>query len=143
MIIARAFSVACIIAMIGLAAMFYALFYEPAPISTASRQVAEQTVKRGETLTISNSAIFDKSCAAVIYRAVYDKKGTRVFTDTEIRPANALLGQTTPTRSIPVPDFAAPGPAQYRVMIEWQCNFVQRLWPNVKELPVLNFTVTP
>jgi hypothetical protein len=139
----RLMAAAFILAAFGLLLMFIALLDASHPEPTNNRRVQTPVVAPGERLVITNGLTTPTTCNALIYRTVYDGEGTRVYSESEYKPGVPYtdVPPVHVLRAIPIPDYADPGPAEYHVVVEWQCNFVQRLFPQIVELPVLDFTL--
>ena len=141
--VANGFVIAFMLSMCGIVALVITLYREPFPESDQARSIITNEVARGDDLIIKNSLVRLKSCAAVIYRAAYDADGTKIYTDTEYRPGSSIKSgqRIADRREIHIPDWATPGEAVYEVDIDWSCNAVQRLFPNVQILPPLQFII--
>jgi hypothetical protein len=124
------------IAMFGL---FLVWQLDGDPRKTAIRTVVTPNVEQGGDLMLRVAAIMDQTCAVNVRRAIVDSEGTLHLSVPVIDTREAGTAITT-IRST-VPSGAAPGPAYYRVTLEWQCNPLQRLWPRIEQLPDLPFTI--
>jgi hypothetical protein len=143
--ILRALVVLMIAAMAGIAVMLEGLVTQQPPSPKSTRAVETPVVKPGGNFVIHNGLTTTTSCSALIYRSIFDASGTRIFADSEYRPGSGTLGEnrSAEIRTFLIPYYAAPGRAEYNVVVEWQCNFIQRLWPQVRELPDLYFEIRP
>jgi hypothetical protein len=89
----------------------------------------------GETLRIRHQVWRDKSCATTVYRLVFDKDNDRfIVPDLEFSRGVLPLGADTFVVPVPISPQADPGPAVYRVMREYRCNFLHNIWP-IKDGP--------
>ncbi|MGE4245495.1 MAG: hypothetical protein AB7E66_05795 [Parvibaculaceae bacterium] len=123
-------------------AYFLISVQEAAPLSDAERAPLTPVVQPGGTLIIKNSFTRRKACSAWFHRAIYDSSETLIFSQSEYRPAIGPTGFRIPSiRQITLPAYAKQGQARYEVTVEWSCNWAQRLWPRVVELPPLTFRI--
>lgn len=124
---------------------FFILYNEPAPTPDLRRRILTPIVRAGDDIKIQNSFIQSNKCFGRFYRSIYDSSGTLIWTQEEPRPpeTNGDGRKRSVIRAISIPKSAAPGPAEYKLTIEWTCNIVQRINPHLIQLPTFYFEILP
>ena len=113
-------------------------YNEPAPVVYSVRKVLTPVVPPGGELQIRISADFAKKCDATVYRSIVDSSGIEADYAPEPRPT-----KTDYTIKITIPLGAAPGPAFYSARVVWNCNFVQKWFPQEVIQRNINFNIAP
>lgn len=120
-------------------ALVLAWHFDGDPREMAVRTVMTPMVEQGGELAVKVAAVMDQRCTVIVERSIIDSEGTvRIAEPVESvrEPGTSILI----ARSI-VPSASAPGPARYRVTMNWVCNPLQELWPRVEQLPDLPFEI--
>lgn len=90
----------------------------------------------GEVLRIRHAVWRDKSCATAVYRLIFDKDQHRFIVPDLDFPVGVLpLGADTFVVPVPVSSQAEPGPATYRAVRYYRCNWVHWVFP-IREGPI-------
>jgi hypothetical protein len=131
----------------GGTAGFVLMLTEPGATSYIGREVDTPYVKPGGDFVLSVKVWRAKSCDSLIRRYIYDSSKREFPYKPEWRAGNSAdqragVYEMNPVKLKIAPD-AAPGPAQFRAVIDWECNAVQRIWPNQVQLPDVGFTILP
>ncbi len=114
------------------------LLNEPSPVSSSKLDVLTPEVAPGQDFKMHVSSEITKKCKGTIWRSIIDSAGVQTNYKPVPRPDDPDFSV-----SLTVPLGAAPGPATYQSRIEWECNYVQELWPRVVLLRRALFTITP
>ena len=114
------------------------------PVHVAKTTLLTPEVAQGSFLRIEYSVIRDRACRTNIERQIIDSKGTRfILSETDLE----VVGPTGPDQFITasqVPAMVHPGPARYRVTLNYSCNIIHRLfWPITDARPDISFFVLP
>jgi hypothetical protein len=100
--------------------------------------------KPGELLRIRHVVSRDKSCQTTVYRLIFDRDGDRfIVPDLEFAGGVLPLGADTFTVPVPISPEADPGPATYRVLRKYRCNWLHWIWPIMDGPYDYGFTVSP
>lgn len=123
-----------------------ALFLDNAAPIVYQRAVASPpVVEAGKSLYLQMHVIrYRTDCTGVASRWVIDSTGTRfAITDFSLE-AEIELGEHDVARTIKIPDIAAPGPAKYKLAVNYYCNWTHRIFkPIVVGAPLVRFTILP
>jgi len=104
-------------------------------------------VKPGGTLTVIRNIVRRRSCETVAYRTIRDGAGALHLYDPRHviinAPASKIGLSDTLTSDMLIPRSANPGEAEWRVTLEWKCNWVQKWfdWPIVVMRPPIKFMI--
>lgn len=131
----------------GGTAVFVYWLTEPGATSYIGREVQTPYVRPGGYFILSVKVYRSKSCDSIVRRYVYDSTKREFPYKPDWRQANSAdqragVYEMNPVK-LTIPDEMAPGPAQFRAVIDWECNPVQRIWPNRVQLPDVPFIVLP
>lgn len=114
------------------------------PIIYEDAKALAPTVEQGGTIEIEFSVFRTRICPLITKRWLYDAAKERHSIPQYTTGLKLLAGRETYRRSITVPLAAAPGPAEYRVTLEYVCNPLQNfLGPIVVTSPPIKFRVLP
>lgn len=111
-------------------------YNEGAPVVYAQRQLLTPNVAPGDELQIQITSELKKSCVASVRRYITDATGATTEFAPVKRPAFASY-----TVKLIVPQSAAPGPALYGARAEWECNPLQKWFPNEVVQPDIPFMI--
>lgn len=120
-------------------ALLLAWHFDGDPREIAVRTVLTPIVEQGGVISVKVVATMDQRCLVTIERAVIDSERTLRLAE----PVESVREPGTSeliVRAI-VPSASKPGPADYRVTMNWQCNPLQKIWPRVEQLPDLSFEI--
>ncbi|MCL6653464.1 hypothetical protein A6R70_14320 [Agrobacterium rubi] len=135
-----------IFALAGLGTVNVAIWVadrEP-PIIYEDAKALAPTVEQGGTIEIEFSVFRTRICPLITKRWLTDSAKERHSIPQFTTGLRLLAGRETYRRSITVPVAAAPGPAEYRVTLEYRCNPLQGfLGPIVVTSPPIRFSVLP
>lgn len=135
-----------IFALAGLGTINVAIWVadrEP-PIIYEDAKALAPTVEQGGTIEIEFSVFRTRICPLITKRWLTDSAKERHSIPQFTTGLRLLAGRETYRRSITVPVAAAPGPAEYRVTLEYVCNPLQNfLGPIVVTSPPIRFSVLP
>lgn len=100
------------------------------------------TVEQGGTIEIEFSVFRTRICPLIAKRWLTDSAKERHSIPQFTTGLRLLAGRETYRRSITVPVAVAPGPAEYRVTLEYVCNPLQKfLGPIIVDSPPVKFDV--
>lgn len=125
----------------SLPAAFILLLKEesPIPVGTSKREVLTPFVAPGEKLIVHIEADLTKTgCKAKVFRSIVDSANVVTNYDPEERPS--FTKYDVP---LTVALGAAPGDAEYQARVEWNCNFIQAIFPRVTVQRPLKFIIVP
>ena len=105
--------------------------------------ITSPDVPAGGSLQITGYVIVPGGCRAVLVRRAYDSGGVLVAVLGENVISNLDATPARSARTMPIPGTASPGPALLTQVVEWACNWPQRLFPRQRGLRALEFTITP
>jgi hypothetical protein len=98
----------------------------------------------GDTLRVKHVIWRDRSCDTVIYRLIFDHNDRRyIVPDLEFATGVLPLGHDTFVAPVPVSPEAAPGPAIYRAVRRYRCNWVHWIFPIMDGPFNYPFTISP
>lgn len=84
----------------------------------------------GETLRVRHSIWRDRSCDTVVFRLIFDQNERRyIVPELEFAAGVLPLGSDTFVAPVPISPEAAPGPAKYRAVRRYRCNWLHWIWP--------------
>ncbi|WP_288430184.1 hypothetical protein [uncultured Agrobacterium sp.] len=116
---------------------------DPPIIYEEARALSEE-VEQGATIEIEFSVFRTRICPLTTKRWLTDAANERHSIPQYTTGLKLLAGRETYRRSITVPPAAAPGPAEYRVTLEYVCNPLQNfLGPIVVKSPPIKLKVLP
>ena len=134
----------CIFALAGLGSINLGIWVvdrEP-PIIYEDAKALSPTVEQGGTIEIEFSVFRTRICPLIAKRWLIDSTKERHSIPQFTTGLRLLAGRETYRRSITVPVAAAPGPAEYRVTLEYVCNPLQKfMGPIVVASPPVKFDV--
>lgn len=137
---------ACIFALAGVGSVNLGIWVadrEP-PIIYEDAKALAPTVEQGGTIEIEFSVFRTRICPLITKRWLTDSAKERHSIPQFTTGLRLLAGRETYRRSITVPVAAAPGPAEYRVTLEYVCNPLQNfMGPIVVTSPPVRFKVLP
>lgn len=110
-----------------------AVVIEAAPVSPV--------VQPGGTLLIHYAIDRKRVCETTSIATVYDGANIEYKYEPDSRPAFGPPVVEERVVARVVPPSAVPGPARYRVVLEFRCNWTHNLWPIVEVLPDVPFTI--
>ncbi len=114
------------------------------PIIYEDAKALSPTVEQGGTIEIEFSVFRTRICPLITKRWLTDSAKERHSIPHYTTGLRLLAGRETYRRSITVPVAAAPGPAEYRVTLEYVCNPLQNfMGPIVVTSPPIRFKVLP
>jgi len=114
------------------------------PIIYEDAKALSSTVEQGGTIEIEFSVFRTRICPLITKRWLTDSAKERHSIPQYTTGLRLLAGRETYRRSITVPVAAAPGPAEYRVTLEYVCNPLQNfMGPIVVTSPPIKFKVLP
>lgn len=100
--------------------------------------------KPGESLRMRHRVWRDKSCNTIVYRLIFDKDGDRYIIPDLDFPGGVLpLGDDTFYVPVPISSVADPGPATYRVLRKYRCNWLHWVFPIVDGPFDYRFVIAP
>lgn len=110
------------------------------PIVSAASEVVTPEVPQGGNFTIRYSVNWRDRCRVTGFRVIIDGVGFqhRVVPDTRFVQA----GQNDFDITLPIPLAASPGEAVYTGVIEYECNWYQRIFPLEREIAPRTFVIT-
>lgn len=123
---------------VGVPSLIFIMIKESPPTSYSKREVLTKNVPPGGELKISISADINKRCDATVYRSIIDSSD--VVHELKETPRSQ---ETDYIVTVTVPLGASPGQAFYSARIEWQCNFMQKLFPQEVFQRNLPFNILP
>lgn len=114
------------------------------PIVYEDAKALAPSVEQGGTIEIEFSVFRTRICPLITKRWLTDSAMERHSIPQFTTGLRLLAGRETYRRSITVPVAAAPGPAEYRVTLEYVCNPLQNfMGPIVVTSPPIRFKVLP
>jgi hypothetical protein len=125
------------------------------PSEVLSSEVLTPRVRPGDRLIIRQRVNYKRDCSAHVDRALYDQSATaselpseqadvrrEFLRDIDYDHPPLGLGKKTIVFDEEVPLTFKPGPAEYRAVPSYACNFVHRFyWPITRPVTILRFEV--
>lgn len=85
-----------------------------------------------------------QSCATYVQRTLFDSQQLRIpLPSREFAASPGPVGEDSYLVSVPIPEGVALGPANYRVITTYVCNFIHNLWPIVVVAKDVGFEIGP
>lgn len=134
---------ASIVILLFLCSMAWEVFQDrQPPIEYRNIEVMTPTVVRGSEFEVRYSVDRKKTCAASVQRTIIDGAKIRWPIDDHAFRFSGPPGPDEYPVKITVPMIATPGPAIYRVVVQFKCSLFQQFWPIVSGPPDMAFTIT-
>lgn len=112
------------------------------PVETI-RQMALNSPKPGETLTVEYEVFRIRQCAALIERTIFDGQNGRHLLPELERLSAGPIGHDSYRVMPRIPENAEPGPSRYRVTIAYRCNPLHTVWPITALAADMAFRIEP
>lgn len=113
------------------------------PVVVGSAEPTTPVVAPGGTLKIRFQIERQKSCSSTIERILLDGDRVRfVFDEISFHAAAGPLGHDSYAMLVKIPQDAAPGQAQFRMINTFYCNPIHRIfWPITATAPLVDFII--
>jgi hypothetical protein len=113
------------------------------PITITEAAVVTPIVSPGGDLLIRITVDRHRICNTTSYVTILDGDGIEYRKEPDERPAFGPPGVETRVVRHMIPGGAIPGPARYRLVLEFRCDFnwTHQIWPVVLILPDLAFEI--
>lgn len=113
------------------------------PVELVRSELVTPVVKPGDKLVIRNTVRYLRDCKGHIDRALYDSRTHRAFLpDVDYERPLQGLGEFTYTTELDVPSYFESGPAHFRAVPSYYCNFVHTYyWPIERPEVIMRFEV--
>ena len=98
-------------------------------------------IKPGERFAVGYVVRRSEICPTTAYRIVFDGGKREIAYEPESRPAFGPIIEEMKVIVVPIPKDAIPGPARYRLIMSFECNWWQKLFPKVVIENDLAFTI--
>lgn len=113
------------------------------PVEFIERSIVEQEVAPGGQVLVRIALKRTEVCQTTSHFTIFDGAGIEVAYIEDDRPAwGPITDYEERTQARFVPAWATPGPAIYRVVLSFECNWTQNIVPLTMVLPDLHFTIT-
>jgi hypothetical protein len=116
--------------------VFILMLNEPVPIDFLKREFLQDEVPQGGLLRLHIVARRQNRCAIDVSRTIVDSSGAIWQTSQEQNNTDEDF-----VLNLRVPRDASVGPAKSHTIIEWKCNFIQKIFPDNEELPQMPFMI--
>lgn len=126
--------------IIGFAAVL-PLSQREAPISIDNETILTPVVAPGEALAIQFTVDRHQVCPTTAYVTIFDGGGIEWKIEPDERPAFGPPGVETKIVRYVIPPGATPGPARYRLVLDFRCNWTHYIAPVVLSPPDLPFVI--
>lgn len=115
------------------------------PIAYLGVRPLASVVEQGGTITVEFDVFRYRICQTDASRWLYDSAMNRHAIPSWTTGLERLAGREVYRRKITIPYAALPGPAQYQVVLEFECNPLQRIlsWPVRVTSPSVTFVIRP
>lgn len=112
------------------------------PTIVIRSEVLGKPVRPGDDLRIKYTVHRFRSCETVIDRTLLDADSVRIILDDlAFTSSPGPLGEDTYVATVALPRNFAAGLGQYRVVTQYVCNPLHRIWPIVAVNPPVYFEV--
>lgn len=115
------------------------------PIRYLGARALSPSIEQGGTIGIEFDVFRHRICPSEVRRWLYDADWNRHAIPSFTTGLELLAGREVYQRTITIPPAAATGPAQYQVVLDYQCNPLQRIlsWPVTVRSPPIRFEIVP
>lgn len=111
------------------------------PAASSISEIVSPTVKQGGLFQIRYKVVWNSSCTITAFRYVIDNMRVEWPISSDTRRVQE--GPAEFTINIPIPLAAAPGKAQYKATLLYECNPVQRFFPLEQVIQTREFEIMP
>ena len=111
------------------------------PPFTAVGHIETPEVAPGGELRIHYNLVRNALCLTTTYPSIIASDLIERRYPSTSQPAFGPIGPDERIIRYTLPENTPPGPARYRLIFQFECNWTQRIWPEVLVMPDLEFMV--
>lgn len=115
------------------------------PIRYMGARALSVVVPQGGTIAVEYDVFRHRICPVEVHRWLYDSEWNRHAIPSWTTGLELLAGREVYQRTITIPDAAMIGRAVYQVVLDYECNPLQRImrWPVRVYSPPIRFEIKP
>lgn len=118
----------------------YSAFIDRQPMVSSEYRVLTPEVQQGGIFTIRYKVQWSSRCRVTGFRVIIDGVGFQHSITPDTRFVEEGFNEFD--ISLPIPPAAAVGDALYHGFIEYECNWLQRIWPLERPIIPRSFKIT-